>query len=136
MSKASNERFRVALVQLRCGRSVEPNLVQAEGLIRRAAEAGADYVQTPENTSFMELDPERVLALAETEQDSGALAHLRALAKELGIWLHIGSLATKIDAARIANRSYLVGPDGEIAARYDKLHMFDVDLANGETYRD
>ncbi|MGI8725663.1 MAG: carbon-nitrogen hydrolase family protein [Methyloceanibacter sp.] len=136
MSKASSERFRVALVQLRCGRSVAPNLTQAEALIRRTADLGADYVQTPENTSFMELQRERVLALAETEEESAPLRRFRALAKELGLWLHIGSLATKVDATRLANRSYVIGPDGEIAARYDKLHMFDVDLANGETYRE
>ena len=136
MSEASNERFRVALVQLRCGRSVASNLAQAEALIRRAAELGADYVQTPENTSFMELERDRVLQQAESEEESAPLARLRAVAKELGLWLHIGSLAVKIDAERLANRSYVIGPDGEIAARYDKLHMFDVDLGNGETYRE
>jgi len=136
MSEASNERFRVALVQLRCGRSVASNLAQAEALIRRAAELGADYVQTPENTSFMELERDRVLHQAESEEESAPLARLRAVAKELGLWLHIGSLAVKIDAERLANRSYVIGPDGEIAARYDKLHMFDVDLGNGETYRE
>ena len=128
--------FRVALVQLCCGRAVAPNLDIAEGLIRRAAAGGADYVQTPENTSFMELEAERVAALVQNEEDSEPLARFRALATELGIWLHIGSLATRIDDTRIANRSYLIGPDGEIAARYDKLHMFDVDLPNGETYRE
>ena len=136
MSEASNERFRVALVQLRCGRSVASNLAQAEALIRRAAELGADYVQTPENTSFMELERDRLLHQAESEEESAPLARLRAVAKELGLWLHIGSLAVKIDAERLANRSYVIGPDGEIAARYDKLHMFDVDLGNGETYRE
>lgn len=136
MSEASNERFRVALVQLRCGRSVASNLAQAEALIRRAAELGADYVQTPENTSFMELERDRVLHQAESEEESAPLARLRAVAKELGLWLHIGSLAVKIDAERLANRSYVIGPDGEIAARYDKLHMFDVDLAGGESHRE
>ena len=129
-------RFRVALVQLCCGRAVAPNLDMAEDLIRRAAAGGAEYVQTPENTSFMELEPERVLALVQSEEDSEPLARFRALATELGIWLHIGSLATRIDATHIANRSYLIAPDGGIAARYDKLHMFDVDLPNGESYRE
>ncbi len=129
-------RFRVALVQLCCGRAVAPNLDMAERLIRRASAGGADYVQTPENTSFMELEAERVAALVQSEDDSEPLARFRDLAKELGIWLHIGSLATRIDDTRIANRSYLIGPDGEVAARYDKLHMFDVDLPNGETYRE
>jgi predicted amidohydrolase len=108
----------------------------AETLIRRAAKEGALYVQTPENTSIMELETERLLAAIETEEKSAALAQLRALAKELGIWLHVGSLGTKLDHSKVANRSYLIAPDGMIAARYDKLHMFDVDLAGGESYRE
>jgi len=129
-------RFRAGLVQLRSGRSVKPNLDKAEGLIRRAAKGGAIYVQTPENTGLMELKPELVLEAAETEERSAALAQLRALARELGIFLHIGSLAIKLDPSRVANRSYLIGPEGQVAARYDKLHMFDVDLPGGESYRE
>ena len=128
--------FRAGLVQLRSGRSVKPNLDKAEELIRRAAKGGAIYVQTPENTGLMELKPELVLEAAETEDRSAALAQLRALARELGIFLHIGSLAIKLDPSRIANRSYLIGPDGKVTARYDKLHMFDVDLPGGESYRE
>jgi predicted amidohydrolase len=108
----------------------------AETLIRRAAKEGAVYVQTPENTSIMELETERLLAAIETEDKSAPLAQLRDLARELGIWLHIGSLGTKLGSDRVANRSYLIGPDGAIKARYDKLHMFDVDLAGGESYRE
>jgi predicted amidohydrolase len=136
VTAGADRRFRAALVQLRAGRAIPPNLDQAEALIRQAAKGGADYVQTPENTALMELEPERVLALAQPEAESVPLARLRALAAELGIWLHIGSLGIKIDAARVANRSYLIDPQGEIAARYDKLHMFDVDLAGGESYRE
>lgn len=128
--------FRVGLVQLRCGRSVPPNIDMAEALIRRAAKGGAQYVQTPENTAIMELEPERLLAAVDTEERSVPLARLRDLAKEIGIFLHIGSLAVKLDPAKVANRSYLISPDGEIAARYDKLHLFDVDLAGGESYRE
>ena len=135
MPKAE-KRFRAALVQLRSGRNVGVNLRDAEALIRRAAQGGAVYVQTPENTAFMELKPERVLEAAETEDDSVPLARFRALAAELGIFLHIGSLAVKIDGTRVANRSYLIDPQGDIAARYDKLHLFDVDLAGGESYRE
>jgi predicted amidohydrolase len=128
--------FRAALVQLRSGRAVAPNMEVAETLIRRAAKEGAVYVQTPENTSIMELETERLLAAIETEDKSAPLAQLRDLARELGIWLHIGSLGTKLGSDRVANRSYLIGPDGAIKARYDKLHMFDVDLAGGESYRE
>jgi predicted amidohydrolase len=128
--------FRAALVQLRSGRSVEPNMQSAEAFIRRAAAGGADYVQTPENTAIMELDSERLLAAIDTEEASAPLRRLRALASELGIVLHVGSLAMKLDPTHVANRSYLITPTGEIAARYDKLHLFDVDLAGGESYRE
>ena len=136
MSTENAKRFRAALVQLRAGRSITPNLDQAEALIRQAAKGGAQYVQTPENTALMELEPELVLKQVQAEDESVPLARLRTLASELGIWLHVGSLGIKIDAARVANRSYLLDPHGEIAAHYDKLHMFDVDLANGESYRE
>ena len=133
---ASGTTFRAALVQLRAGRSIAPNLDQAEALVRQAAKGGAHYVQTPENTALMELEPALVLKQVQPETESVPLARLRALAGELGIWLHVGSLGIKIDEARVANRSYLIDPRGEIAAHYDKLHMFDVDLAHGESYRE
>jgi predicted amidohydrolase len=136
MTPSPQKRFRAGLVQLRSGRSVEANLERAEALVRRAAQGGALYVQTPENTALMELKPELVLEAAQSEEESTPLARLRTLAAELGIFLHIGSLAIKLDQTRTANRSYLIDPSGEIAARYDKLHMFDVDLAGGESYRE
>lgn len=136
MTLTPEKHFRAALVQLRSGRDVDANVRNAEVLIRRAAQGGAAYVQTPENTAMMELKPELVLQAAETEEDSVALARFRALAAELGIFLHIGSLAIKLDGMRVANRSYLIDPQGGIAARYDKLHLFDVDLAGGESYRE
>jgi len=92
MTLSPERRFRAALVQLRSGRSMEANLERAEALVRRAAQGGAVYVQTPENTAVMELKPELVLRAAQTEDESVALAKLRALAAELGIFLHIGSL--------------------------------------------
>jgi predicted amidohydrolase len=136
MTPSPERRFRAGLVQLRSGRSMAANLERAEALVRRAAQGGAVYVQTPENTAIMELKPEHVLQAAQTEDESVALARLRALASELGIVLHIGSLAIKLDETRVANRSYLIDPEGGIAARYDKLHMFDVDLAGGESHRE
>jgi predicted amidohydrolase len=136
MSSERQRRFRAGLVQLRSGRAVAPNLDRAEALIRRAAKGGAQYVQTPENTGIMELKPELVLAAAESEGKSALLAWAKALARDLGIWLHVGSIAIKLDQTRVANRSYLIDPKGRVAARYDKLHMFDVDLAGGESYRE
>ena len=84
----------------------------------------------------MEVKPELVVEAAESEGKNAPLARLKALARELRIWLHVGSLAVKLDKIRIANRSYLIDPEGRIAARYDKLHMFDVDLPGGESYRE
>jgi predicted amidohydrolase len=136
MTSASGRTLRVGLVQLRSGRSIAPNIDMAETLIRRAADGGAVYVQTPENTAIMELDTERLLSLLEVEEKSEPLKRLQALAAELGIWLHVGSLGIKLASGKVANRSYLIAPDGEIAARYDKLHLFDVDLAGGESYRE
>ncbi|MFO7477669.1 MAG: carbon-nitrogen hydrolase family protein [Methyloceanibacter sp.] len=136
MSASAEQRFRAALVQLCSGRTVEANLAAAEALVRRAAAGGAAYVQTPENTALMELGSERVLAAAEPEAGNAALQRFKALAAELGIHLHVGSLAIRLDETRVANRSYLIDPAGEIAARYDKLHMFDVDLAGGESHRE
>lgn len=136
MTSPTPRRFRAALVQLRAGRSIAVNLDSAEALIRRAGRGGAAYVQTPENTALMELEAERILAQAQPEDESVPLARLRALARELGIWLHVGSLAIRLDPERVASRSFLITPEGEIAARYDKLHMFDVDLAGGESYRE
>jgi deaminated glutathione amidase len=136
MTGTPDRRFRAALVQLRSGRNVATNVHKAEALIRRAAQGGAVYVQTPENTAIMELEPKLVLEAAEAEQDSVPLAQFRALAAELGIFLHIGSLAIKLDGSRLANRSYLIDRQGTVVARYDKLHLFDVDLAGGESYRE
>lgn len=136
MQSERAQRFRAALVQLRGSRVLADNLAAAEVLIREAAKGGADYIQTPENTALMELEPERVLAQASPEATSRPLALFRALAGELGVWLHIGSIGIKVGEDRIANRSYLLSPDGAIVARYDKLHMFDVDLPGGESYRE
>ena len=136
MISSLNKRFRAALVQLRSGRSVAPNLELAEALIRRAAQGGAVYVQTPENTALMELDPVLTIKAVQSEKESVALKRLRALAAELGVYLHVGSLAIKLDGRRVANRSFLIDPKGEVAAHYDKLHMFDVDLAGGESHRE
>lgn len=128
--------LRVGLVQLRSGREPAANLDAAAALIREAARDGAQYVQTPEVTNIMELDRK---VLFEKLQDEGAdatLASLRQLTRELGITLHIGSLALKVSDAKAVNRGFVIDPDGEISARYDKIHMFDVDLGNGESYRE
>jgi deaminated glutathione amidase len=129
-------RFTAACVQMQGTRSIDTNIAAATAMIREAAKAGADYVQTPEQTGIMELDTARVFEQITGEADDRALAAFRKLAAELGIWLHIGSLAIRISETQGANRAFMITPEGEIAARYDKIHMFDVDLPNGETYRE
>ena len=128
--------FTAACVQLRAGQNVAANIEAAEALIREAAATGAQYVQTPEQTALMELRTEVLFAKIVAEAEDPALARFKALAAELGIWLHIGSLAIRVAPDKAANRAFVLAPDGAIAARYDKIHMFDVDLPNGETYRE
>jgi predicted amidohydrolase len=128
--------FTVGLVQMRSGLTPTANLDAAVKLIGEAKAAGADYVQTPEMTNLMDIRRERMLATVVPEESDASLARLRELARALGIWLHVGSLAIKVSPDRAANRSFLIDPSGEIVARYDKIHMFDVDLAGGESYRE
>lgn len=133
-SPPKQETLRVALVQLCSGRNPAKNVSVASELIRRAAADGAQYVQTPEVTNVMEVDRNALFSAAEPESENQALTQLQALARELSIWLHVGSLAIRHTADKLVNRSYLLTPEGRIAARYDKIHMFDVSLANGEVY--
>jgi deaminated glutathione amidase len=128
--------FRVGLVQMCAGRDVGKNITTAAELIRAAARGGAQYVQTPEMTNILELERPRLLAAIKPEAEDAAVAQFRALAGELGIWLHIGSLALMGEHGKPVNRSLIISPEGRIAARYDKIHMFDVDLGSGESYRE
>jgi deaminated glutathione amidase len=128
--------FRVGLVQLRSGRTPAANVAAAVKLIGKAKEAGADYVQTPEMTNILERKRESLFAAIVSEELDDGLATFRDLARRLGLWLHIGSLAIKVSPDKAVNRAFLIDPNGDIAARYDKIHMFDVDLANGESYRE
>jgi predicted amidohydrolase len=128
--------FRVGLVQMRTGRTPQANLDAAAKLIGEAKSAGADYVQTPEMTNIMEVNREKFLgAIVDEDSDTG-VAMFRELARALGIYLHVGSLAIRVSPDKAANRAFLIDPKGEIVGRYDKIHMFDVDLANGESYRE
>jgi predicted amidohydrolase len=128
--------FTAGLVQMRSGLSPAANLDAAALLIAQAKELGADYVLTPEMTNIMETRSKRLFASIVPEESDPTLAALRDLARKLRIYLHIGSLAIKLSGEKAANRSFLINRDGEIIARYDKIHMFDVDLANGESYRE
>lgn len=132
----SARKFRAACVQLCCGDDVASNIRTASELIREAHNSGAQFIATPENTSFMAADAGAKLQIAMPEKDDRSLVAFCGLAEELGIWLLIGSLAIKVSEDKTANRSYLVGRDGRIAARYDKIHLFDVNLPNRESYRE
>ncbi len=128
--------FRAACVQLCSSDDLAENVRNASALIREAKTKGADFVATPENTALMAPDGGAKLERSFTEEHDPALPAFLALAEELGIWLLIGSLAIKISHAKTANRSFLITPQGQIAARYDKIHLFDVDLPTGEKYRE
>lgn len=128
--------FRAACVQLRSSDDVDENIKTASALIREAKAAGADFIATPENTTLMAPDGGAKLERSFPENSDPALPAFRALAEELKVWLLIGSLAIKVSETKTANRSYLIDPKGRIAAQYDKIHLFDVDLPSGEKYRE
>src|ERR1700709_425534 len=120
--------FRASCVPLRSSDDVAENIRVTSDLIRKAKSKGAQFVATPENTTLMAPDGGAKLERSFPEERDPALPAFTALAKELGIWLLIGSLAIKVNETKTANRSFLIDPNGQITARYDKVHMFDVDL--------
>jgi len=128
--------FKAAMIQMRSGLSPAANSDEAVRMIGEAKSAGADYVLTPEMTNILAAKREQLFSVVVEEEADPSLATLREVARKLGIYVHIGSLAIRISPDRAANRSFLVGPKGDILARYDKIHMFDVDLAGGESYRE
>jgi predicted amidohydrolase len=135
--------FKIACAQTTTGPEVAANIQHATDLIRRARDARADLIGLPEVVNVMDLDKKALAAKTTTEKDDAMLAAMRELAKETGAWLLLGSIVVKHDGVtddqgrpKFANRSILVGADGEIKARYDKIHMFDVDLDGGESYRE
>lgn len=131
-------RFNVALVQLTSSDDPIGNLPITERLVRQAVANGADFVATPEVTNIVSMSRKRQREVLRSEANDPTLARLRALAAELEIWLLIGSLALSGEAVdgRFVNRSFLIASDGSIAARYDKIHMFDAAPSNGEAYRE
>ena len=126
--------FKAACVQVNAGNDMAANIAVASDLTRSAVAQGAQLVLFPENVAMMEWGRAAITAKAMTEETHAALAAFRALARELKIWLHAGSLTVLRDNGKVANRTYVIDPKGGIAAKYDKIHMFDVDLGNGERY--
>lgn len=130
--------MRVGLVQLTVSDDPAANLPQTRALIAQAAKAGAEFILTPECTNMLSSDRAHQTAMICDEADDPTLHALRDDARALGVTLLIGSLGVKSGDAdgRFANRSFLIGPDGEIRARYDKIHMFDVTVSETESYRE
>ena len=128
-------RFTAACVQMRSCRDPGANRDAAVAGVREAASAGAHYVQTPEMTSLVERSRERLFAVVTTEDKDPTLSALRESARATGTMVHVGSIAVRA-GEKIANRAYLIDAEGDIAAAYDKLHLFDVDLPSGERWRE
>lgn len=128
--------FTAACLQVNAGEDMMENVRVAADLTRAARSVGADLVLMPENVVMMAKDRADMIARAEPEETHRALAAFRALAQETGTWLHCGSLAVRLAGGLLANRTYLLDGTGAVRAVYDKIHMFDVDLGAGESYRE
>jgi len=128
--------MKLAAIQMRSGVDINANLNAAETLIRRAAGDGADFIATPEMTHILQRSPKRLFAAITDEANDTGVRHFGALANELGVDLLIGSLAVKTAERRAANRSFLFDKTGQIKARYDKIHLFDVTVSREETWKE
>ncbi len=126
--------MRAAVINLRSGPEIAVNLAQAEHWIRAAAADGAELIVTPENTLIMQSNTKTLFAVLRTEAETEAVGFFAALAQELGVYLLIGSLAIKLSQTKAANRSFVFGPEGNLIASYDKMHMFDVTINETETW--
>lgn len=132
------ERFQAAAIQMTSGTDVAANLAVASDLIRDAASAGASLIVLPENFSFMGEDDAERVAVAEDADDGPAQRFACETAAHHRIWLVAGTIPIRCDDGRVLSRSLLVGPDGRVVERYDKIHLFDVDVPDGrgESYRE
>ena len=136
MANDKASQFLAACVQMRSGIDRSQNTVDALSLISDASKAGAQFIATPEMTNAVDRKGSRLLDGLPDEANLPEIKAFAAAAKEFGVWLLIGSLAVRAENGKAANRSYLFTPDGTVVARYDKLHMFDVDLPNGESWKE
>ncbi|MDS7595281.1 carbon-nitrogen hydrolase family protein [Agrobacterium tumefaciens] len=128
--------FKVAAIQMRSGVDPIRNAADMERLVRDAAAQGAVYVQTPEMTGALQKNRQELRAVLRDEDGDVIVATAARLARELGIYVHVGSTAIARTDGKIANRGFLFAPDGTRICTYDKIHMFDVDLDNGESWRE
>jgi len=129
-------KLKIACIQMRSGIDEAANVAEMAKAVREAASRGAQYVQTPEVTGLVQRDRAKFVAALRTDDESGVFAEAARLAKELGIHLHIGSTPIATGGGKAFNRAALFGPDGLRIAAYDKIHMFDVDLPSGESWRE
>ncbi|UHS64252.1 carbon-nitrogen hydrolase family protein [Agrobacterium vaccinii] len=128
--------FKAAAIQMCSGVDPRTNATTMERLVREAAGQGAVYVQTPEMTGAIQKDRDALRASLKDEKGDIVVLTAAKLARELGIYVHVGSTAIARPDGKIANRGFLFAPDGERICTYDKIHMFDVDLDNGESWRE
>jgi deaminated glutathione amidase len=127
---------RIALYQATTGIDPARNSRDLVGAVKEAAAGGAKMLFTPEMSGLLDRDRKRSAAHLRSEADDPVLAAVREAAAEAGIWVHLGSLAVLREDGRLNNRAFVVDPSGEVRATYDKLHLFDVDLASGESWRE
>jgi predicted amidohydrolase len=130
-------KFKTACVQVNAGNDLTANIALTSEMVRRAREAGAAFITTPEAVVMIERGRRNIVAKAAPEAEHPGVAAFAELARETGAWLLGGSFAVTLeDEDRLANRSLLFDPQGRIVARYDKIHMFDVEIPDGQSYRE
>jgi predicted amidohydrolase len=127
---------RIALFQSTTGIDPEANARALEQAIAEAANGGAEMLFTPEMSGLLDRDSARAATNLRAEQEDEVLARCREAARRHRIWIDVGSLAVLVDDGKVANREYVIDREGEVRARYDKLHLFDVDLPTGESWRE
>tara|TARA_B100001540_G_scaffold86284_3_gene77848 strand:- start:136 stop:969 length:834 start_codon:yes stop_codon:yes gene_type:complete len=128
--------LKVACIQTNSKADPNINIREVSSLIRAARSNGAELITTPEVVGMLEPNREKALNKAQPENYHGVLREFRALSRDLAIWLLIGSISIKLSNGKLANRSFLINPDGQIIARYTKIHMFDVEVNDGSIYRE
>lgn len=127
---------KAACVQVNAGTELQPNLDAAGDLVRRARDAGAEFITLPENVGWIVQGRAKTMARVKIEAEHPGIPFFADLARETGAWILAGTLGVLQDDQRVANRSYLFNPQGQAVSHYDKIHMFDVDLKDGESYRE
>ena len=128
--------LKVACIQTNSKSDPNINIREVSSLIRAAKSKGAELITTPEVVGMLEPNREKALNKAQPENYHGVLREFQALSRDLAIWLLIGSISVKLSNGKLANRSFLINPDGQIIARYTKIHMFDVEVNDGSIYRE